>query len=127
MEVFQRKDDIEVTEGSDLPVFPPPQGGVFTELDVYFIGVHPDAVDSIRIEVTDSAGAALAVQQYNLLPLRCLQDDALFIDNMPVGFYESTVLDELEGVPATLRLLLLTRDEGEVEYARNVILRVTDF
>lgn len=128
VEVFQRGEPDEVLDGSDVPVFPPPQGGVFTELDVRLLGVTTDEIVSIRVDIFDAGGDLLAAQLYagDGLPLACQPDASILIEDMPVGFNASVVLEELEGVDAAMTIRL-AHDGGDTEVERAVTLRVTDY
>lgn len=128
VEVYQRGDADEIIDGSDVPVFPPPQGGVFTELDVRLLGVTTDELVSIRVDVVDGGGDLLAAQLYagDGLPLTCRPDASILIEDMPVGFNASVDLEELEGVDVTMTVRL-AHGGGDTEVERAVTLRVTDY
>lgn len=117
-----------LVDGDDVPVFPPPQGGVFTELDVELTGVDADDVEQLRIEIDDGTAQPLATQVYfgSGLPLRCVESGALTIDALPVGFDESVSLAQLDGVAVTLRATVTTADDS-FDSNLAVVLRVTEF
>lgn len=101
-----RLDTDPIGDGSAVPVFPPPQGGVFTELDVNVAGVRAEDLQTLRVRIDDKGGQTLAVQQYNGagLPLVCAEDDTLLVIGLPVGFSFMTELPALDGLEATLHL-----------------------
>ena len=121
-----RLDTNPVADGSEIPVFPPPQGGVFTELDVRIDGAATDDLELVRIRIEDEAGQQLANVQYRAegIPLMCDEDDTLVVFNLPVGFDASVMLPALDGVAATLMLAVDTVD-GTFEETWSVTLRVT--
>jgi hypothetical protein len=108
IELRQRGEDALIVDGSELPVFPPPQGGVWTELDVRLLGISPDEVESLRVDVVDGGGTILAAEFYlgEGLPLLCRMDGSIEIDNMPVGFGDLELLEQLDGVGATMTTTL---------------------
>ncbi len=119
-----------IDDDSEVPVFPPPQGGVFTELDVAIAGVAIDDLDRVRVGIDDDSGAPIATQEYNGagLPLVCQSDEtigiALVVADLPVGFDLSAELTELDGMAATLRLGVDTPD-GATDVSWSVVLRQT--
>lgn len=117
-----------LVDGAVVPVFPPPQGGVFTELDVELTGVDADDVEQLRIEITDASGPRLATQVYfgSGLPLRCIESGALTIDALPVGFDESVELSQLDGVAITLAAIVTTADDT-FRLDLSLVLEVTEF
>ena len=120
-----RLDTDPIEDGSEIPVFPPPQGGVFTELDVRIAGVASEDLELLRVRIEDDTGQQLANVQYrgDGLPLMC-EDDRLVVFNLPVGFDLDTMLQALDGVSATL-LLGVDTVETTVEQTWSVTLRIT--
>lgn len=122
-----RLDESPLEDGSEVPVFPPPQGGVFTELDVRIGGVTQDDLEMIRVRIEDEAGEQLANVQYQGagLPLMCDEDDTLVVLNLPVGFDLSVMLPDLEGVQANV-LLGIDTAQTTLDQTWSVTLRVTN-
>ena len=121
-----RLDTSPIADGSEIPVFPPPQGGVFTELDVRIDGAPMEDLELIRVFIADDAGQQLANVQYQAdgIPLMCDEDDTLVVFNLPVGFDLSVMLPELDGMPATMMLGVDTV-AGTFEETWSITLRVT--
>lgn len=115
-------------DGAELPVFNPPQGGVFTELDVSVRGIATEDLLSIGFVVTRDDDDIIANQRYMGagLPLMCQSDGSQRIPDVPVGFDLDVVLLDLEGVPARLEAVVETPD-GDVEASADVVLRVIEF
>jgi hypothetical protein len=128
VELHQREDPGRIVDGSEVSVFPPPQGGVWTEIDVTLIGVRTDDVTSLRVDIMDEGNVLLGSEFYlgEGLPLACQMDGTIEIDNMPVGFHDDTVLEDLEGVEATMTTTL-AHAGGEVVDVVAVTLRVGSF
>jgi hypothetical protein len=126
--LLQRKQPEVVGQSSEVPVFPPPQGGVFTELDVEIEGVAAGALQAIEVDISTSdpnvhASAAL---YDDLIPFGCRDDGVTTIDDLPVGFLDGTVLEELDGEDAHLAASAVTEARSaSVEY--DVVLRVTGY
>jgi hypothetical protein len=118
----------ELVDGAEVPVFIPPQTGVFTELDVHMHGIAVDDVLELRVTVDPPTGDLLASQMYQgaALPLFCLPGGDILLRRMPVAFADAVVLDELEGVQAELALTVFTRT-GDHDRTWNVVLRVSEF
>jgi hypothetical protein len=118
-----------IVDGAEVEVFPPPQGGVFTELDVTIDGLDPDDLERLVVTlVSPDTGRVFADVTYlgELIPLRCTEDDVLEVQRMPVGFIDPVVLEDLDGVPATLTGTLETT-RGDFAITHAVVLRVTDY
>lgn len=120
----------ELADGADVEIFLPPQGGVFTELDVAIDGLAASDLESLHIvfEHRDT-GEPLADVRYlgSVIPLLCSEaDDVLGIQYMPVGFTDPVVLAELDGVQATLTGTLETT-RGDFSVAYDVELRAVDY
>lgn len=128
--VSRRDDDAPVlVDGDELDVFPPPQGGTFTELDVAIAGLRDDEIDTLRIDIARrDDGSPLAAQRYQgaALPYLCQPDDTLIVQNMPVAFFESVVLNELEGVEVSMSVVAEIGDD-EVRFDVDLVLVVTSF
>lgn len=119
----------EIVDGAEVEVFPPPQGGVFTELDVTIDGLDPEDLERLVVTlVSPDTGRVFADVTYlgDVIPLRCTEDDVLVVQYMPVGFIDPVVLEDLDGLPATLTGTLVTA-RGEFASAHAVVLRVTDY
>lgn len=113
----------------ELDVFPPPQGGVFTELDLTIGNLGVSEVEFVRVDITsDLDGSPLAAVRYfgEAMPLACNEQLELFVDNLPVGFDASASLAELDGQAATMIVAVDADGESTVEQYR-VTLRATDF
>lgn len=119
-------------DGDQVEVFPPPQGGVFTELDVGIVGVPLEDLEQLHVTL-DSTGSlgVLATVSYlgSAMPMWCTDDDVLQIDDLPVGLDERfamTDLPDLHGVAAVLEAVVETRS-GEVVVQYDVVLQWTEF
>jgi hypothetical protein len=128
IELRERGGDTLLVDGSELPIFPPPQGGVWTEIDVRLLGIAAADVESIRVDVLDEGGATLGAELYlgDGLPLACRMDGAIEIDNMPVQLGDLAALEELDGVTATMTTTL-SHSEGEVVSTIADTLHAEDF
>lgn len=118
-----------LADGVEVDVFPPPQGGVFTELDVVIENLAMSELDYLRVTVDAVAtGESLAFVRFfgEGVPLLCTEQDELVVDYLPVGFMESVRLDDLDGVRATVTGALETT-RGEFTTSHDVVLRVTDY
>jgi hypothetical protein len=107
-----------LVDGGRVPVFPPPQGGVFTELDVRLTGLADDDLEQLRVDVVAADdGRRLAAQLYfgRGLPLTCDPDGALTITALPVGFDDAIVLAELDEVPVVLTATVETAHDTLTE------------
>lgn len=115
-------------DGGRVPVFLPPQGGVFTELDVIMHGIAIEDVLRIRVTIDPPTGDLLATQMYQSvgLPMLCLPEGDISIRRLPVGFADGVLLEELDGVEAELAFKVFTTD-GEPERTWDVVLGVTEF
>jgi hypothetical protein len=120
---------LELADGVEVEVFPPPQGGVFTELDVFIDALDVRELEFLRIEIDAlETGESLSSVSYfgDAIPLRCTEDEVLVVDYLPVAFVDGTILDELDGVEATVTGTLdTTRGDFGVEH--DVVLRSTDY
>lgn len=117
-------------EASDLgqqglvEVFPPPQGGVFAELDVAIRSMALEELEYLRVVVESvPAGEEYANVRYfgDSIPLICAEQgegqEWLEVANMPVGFTEMYQLDEFDGRPAKVTGIVETAaGEFPVEY-----------
>lgn len=129
LELANRGGGSVVTDGADVAVFPPPQGGVFTELDVTIDGLAADELDELRIRiVARDTGRNLADVTYlgELVPLMCTDDDVLSLQYVPVGFTDPVQLADLDGLAAILTGTLVTA-QGDVSVMHEVVLRATDY
>lgn len=119
-----------LVDGADVEIFLPPQGGVFTELDVTIDGLAQRDLDYLHIVFEDrDTGERLADVRYlgEVLPLLCTEEgDALVVQYMPVGFTDPVVLAELDGVVATVTGTLET-SRGDVSVAYDVTLRAVEY
>jgi hypothetical protein len=123
-----RLDTSPLADGSSVPVFPPPQGGVFTELDIELAGIAAEDLEELRVEVLDPANSEIIAAQLYFgdgLPLTCNDDGVLVVRNLPVGFNDSTDLAELDQVGVMLSLRVVTAEETLAE-SWSVVLVVTD-
>lgn len=128
IELAQRNGETPIVDGADLPIFPPPQGGVWTEIDVRLLGVTVEEIESIRVDVLDAGSAILASELYlgENLPLLCRVDGSIEIDNMPVGFGDLSLLEALDGVGATM-IITLAHGGGDTVATAGVTLRADSF
>lgn len=110
-------DPSPLDDGAVLPIFPPPQGGVFTELDVELFGLRDGELQELRIRVDRDDGANLSTQTYlgSGLPVLCRPDGALSVQGLPVGFDLTYTLDDLDGDAATFTVDVITADETSTE------------
>ncbi len=130
LRLANRDGQAELTAGSEVEVFPPPQGGVFAELDVTIDELAAEDLLNLRVTVEDaSSGQALATVRYfgNSLPLYCTEDDTLTVNNLPVGFDESIRrAEELDGVPVVITGTLELADRVIPE-RYEVVLRASEY
>lgn len=119
-----------LTDGADVEIFLPPQGGVFTELDVTIEGLSQSDLEYLHIVFEDrDGGEPLADVRYvgEVLPLLCTEDDdALVVQKMPVGFTDPVVLADLDGVAATVAGTLET-SRGDFSVAYDVVLQAVEY
>lgn len=121
----------ELGDGDEVEVFPPPQGGVFTELDITIDDMASEELEDMFISVvaTDTGEALATVRYFGASlqgVLRCTTDDVLVLDNVPVGFDDGLELSDLDGVAAVLTGTLQTT-RGDFESRYEVVLRATDY
>ncbi len=118
-----------LADGGEVDVFPPPQGGVFTELDVTIEGLAIDDVDELRIDVTArDTGDVLASASFlgGFIQLMCTEDGVLALEAAPVGFSSAQDVAELDGVLATITGTVLSmRGNAVVPY--DVTLRASGY
>lgn len=119
-----------LADGADVEIFLPPQGGVFTELDVTIERLAQSDLEYLHIVFEDrDTSEPLADVRYvgEVLPLLCTEDDdTLVVQRMPVGFTDPVVLADLDGVAATVTGTLETsRGDFGVEY--DVVLRAVEY
>jgi hypothetical protein len=119
-----------LADGVEVEIFLPPQGGVFTELDVAIDGLAADDLEHLHVvfEARDT-GESLADVRYigNLIPLLCTEeDDVLVVLRMPVGFTDPVVLAELDGVETTVTGTLETT-RGDFSMMHDVVLHAVDY
>jgi hypothetical protein len=118
-----------LADGVEVEVFPPPQGGVFTELDVTIDALDVRELEFLRIDIAATgSGEALSAVRYfgDAIPLRCTEEEVLVVDYLPVAFVDGVILSELDGVEATVTgTLETTRGDFAVEH--DVVLRRTDY
>lgn len=119
-----------LVDGAEVEIFLPPQGGVFTELDVTIDGLAQSDLESLHIVFEDrDAGEPLADVRYvgEVLPLLCTEeDDALVVQRMPIGFTDPVVLADLDGVAATVTGTLET-SRGDFGVGYEVVLRAVEY
>jgi hypothetical protein len=118
-----------LADGVEVEIFLPPQGGVFTELDVTLEGLAQSELESLHIVVEDrDTGEPLADVRYlgSVIPLLCTEDDVLEVQYMPVGFTDPVVLAELDGVEATVTGTLETT-RGDFSVGYDVVLRAVEY
>lgn len=119
-----------LADGSDVEIFLPPQGGVFTELDVAIHGLAQSELEYLHIVFEDrDTGRSLADVRYlgEVLPLLCTEDDdTLVVQSMPVGFTDPVVLADLDGVAATVTGTLET-SQGDFAVTYAVTLRAVEY
>ncbi|MCA9706650.1 MAG: hypothetical protein KDK70_12425 [Myxococcales bacterium] len=128
-----RRAPVDLGVGGQVEVFPPPQGGVFAELDLVVHDMAIDELDDLRVEVESvPAGEQLAYVRYfgDSIPLRCAEQDdgseQIELTNLPVGFVESYTLDDLDG--RTARVIgTLETVEGDFSVDYDVTLVRTDY
>jgi hypothetical protein len=117
-----------LSEGGEVPVFIPPQGGIFTELDLVTRGIAVETITFVQVTIDSDAGERVAEQPYPgyAVPLLCIGDDTAYVPRMPVRFAEGLVLEALEGVEGELELVL---EASGAEHTRrwSVVLRVTGY
>ena len=117
-----------LADGGEVPVFIPPQGGIFTELDLSIRGVAIDDIERVHVTIDSEADERLADQLYPgfAVPLLCDGNGTAFVPRMPVRFDEGLVLESLDGVVGELALVVAT---ARVEHERqfDVRLRVTGY
>ncbi|MEM9455807.1 MAG: hypothetical protein AAGF11_16625 [Myxococcota bacterium] len=96
-----RRAPIDLATGREVEVFPPPQGGVFAELDVTIDDIGITELEYVRVEIEDAnTGEPYATVRYfgDSIPLICSQQtDLLEVANLPVGFSLAYTLDDLDG------------------------------
>lgn len=119
----------ELADGVVVDVFPPPQGGVFTELDVIIDDLDAGELEFLRIQIDaiDTRESLASVSYFgDAIPLRCDDDERLVVDYLPVAFLDGVSLDGLDGVEATVSgTLETTRGDFSVEH--DVVLHRTDY
>ncbi len=118
-----------VGAGSTVPVFTPPQGGVATELDVEFVGVASEGLESIRVDFTRRDGTQLAAQPYNGagLPLLCTDAQTLRVTAMPVAFDASVQLADLDQAEVRMRVQASRVDDETFEDSFELRLAVSEY
>jgi hypothetical protein len=118
-----------LADGAEVEVFPPPQGGVFTELDVTIEGIALHELEFLRVSVEAAdSGQSLAFVRFfgDSIPLLCTEDDVLTLGNMPVAFTDPVQLQDLDGVQARLTGVLETT-RGEFGTGYDVVLRAVEY
>lgn len=118
-----------LADGVDVEIFLPPQGGVFTELDVTLEGLAQSELEYLHVVFEDrDTGEPLADVRYlgNVIPLLCTEDDVLEVQYMPVGFTDPVVLAELDGIEATVTGTLETT-RGDFSVTHDVVLRAVEY
>lgn len=121
----------ELSDGDEVEVFPPPQGGVFTELDVTIDFMASSELEDmyVSVEAMDTGEPLATIRYFGAtlgMVLRCTEDEVLVVDNLPVGFNDGLELTELDGVPAVLTGTLVT-SRGDFESRYEVVLRATEY
>jgi hypothetical protein len=127
LELANRGDRTAITDGSLVYVFPPPQGGTFTELDVTIDGLDADDLDQLVVTfISSDTGKVYTHVTYvgGAIPLRCTEDDVLEVKAMPVGFFDS--FEILDGQATTLTGTLVTA-RGDFTVTHEVVLRATEY
>jgi hypothetical protein len=115
-------------DGGEVPVFIPPQGGIFTELDLTVRGVAVADISMVQVTIDSTQGERVADQVYpgGAVPLLCIGDDTAYVPRMPIRFAEGLVLEELDDVRGDL--VLRIEESGEThERSWSVVLRVTGY
>lgn len=118
-----------LADGVQVDVFPPPQGGVFTELDAVIENLGASELEYLRvtIDATDTGEQLAHVRFFGeYIPLQCTEDEVLVVEYLPVGFMESYLLTDLDGVTARVTGTLETTG-GEFSTGYDVVLRATDY
>ncbi len=84
-----RQGEAELFDGDQIEIFLPPQGGVFTELDVTVAGLAASDLTAFTVTIDAADGPeSLAVAYYeaSAILMWCSDEQTLQIDNLPVGF-----------------------------------------
>lgn len=112
--LFTRDGSEQLQANGVLEVFPPPQGGVFTELDLRITGIREQNIQSLRIDIIASGGDPIAGIRYpgEALPWTCESDGTLLFDNVPIGFDLDVTLGQLDGTGVTLAIELVGSGVG---------------
>lgn len=122
-----RTASVDLATGREVEVFPPPQGGVFAELDVTIADMGMSELEYLRVSIEDVAtGEQYATVRYfgESIPLRCVEEDeVLTADNLPVGFVQMYQLDDLDGKAVVVNGSVETKEEEEfpVQYEATLI------
>lgn len=121
LQLSNRRGPVDLAMSPEVEVFPPPQGGVFAELDVVIEDMGLSELEYLWVAVDSvPAGEQFAYVRYfgDSIPLRCTEEDeVLEVDNLPVGFVEMYELDDLDGRAARVTGTLETLSgEFSVEY-----------
>jgi hypothetical protein len=115
-----------VVDGGEVAVFIPPQGGVFTELDVAILGARAEGVAALRVRIDDGLRDLADVSfDGDRLPMRCDAEDRLVVDDTPVGLAPDVELESLDDLPATLQVTLDGDEPWQASW--EIVLRVTEF
>ncbi|MEM7155754.1 MAG: hypothetical protein AAF799_23085 [Myxococcota bacterium] len=124
-----RDGEAPLVDGDDVEVFPPPQGGVFTEFDVTIEDMAASELDALWVTIeSDGSGDTLATVRFfgEGLPLQCTEEEVLVVDNLPVGFDSSVTLAGLDGMPVVITATAET-SEGNFVSRYDATLRSTDY
>jgi hypothetical protein len=129
IEIANRMDEQPISDGAAVEVFPPPQGGVFTELDVTVVDISPDDLDQMRVTIDVEGAISRADQAYAgaLLPWVCREPTGAFLDNMPVAFDADAELERLDGLSAHIVALASLGGGAEARVEYDVTLAVTQY
>ncbi len=116
-------------DGDQVDVFPPPQGGVFTELDVGIRGVAASDLERLEVNI-EAVGASgrLASASYleSELLMWCSDDGWLEIEDLPVAFDDAFGLPDLHGETVVLEGRAET-SSGAVSTTYEVVLWWVDY
>lgn len=115
-----------LADGGELPIFPPPQGGVFSELDLSITGVAQDNIDTLHVVVTEQGGEVLADNTNTKFPLACQVDDSVMIADLPISYKdEYQLVFDLDGRDVTLEITIDLADGDSLEASYELTLVAT--
>lgn len=121
-----RRAPIDLETGREVEVFPPPQGGVFAELDVAIADMALSELEYLRVAIEDAnTGEPYATVRYfgDSIPLICSQQtNVLEVANLPVGFSLAYTLDDLDGLAVVVTGSVDTElEEFPVQYEATLV------